>query len=98
MASGTAGPSAEEGPEDQRHAHDDDLAFAEDFAAPKNPHMFMIRIDSTSALVRQIAFGAQDQLATFLASNGATVILPEPARFFEYLTDLGTLEDLDYIP
>jgi hypothetical protein len=48
--------------------------------------------------VRQVALGAQDQLATFLALDGAAVILPEPARFFEYLTDLGSLEDLDYIP
>src|SRR5262249_33354170 len=75
-----------------------DLAFADNPAVPKNPHMFMVRIDSPDPLVRQIAFGAQDQLATFLASDGAVIIDPEPTRFFEFLTDLSLLEDLDYIP
>jgi hypothetical protein len=75
-----------------------DLAFAENPAVPKNPHMFMIRIDSPVALVRQIAFAAQEQIATFLASDGALIIHPEPSRFFEELLDLALLEDLDYIP
>jgi Bacterial virulence factor lipase N-terminal len=75
-----------------------DLAFAEDPAAPKNPHAFLVRIDSADPLVRQIALGAQDQLATFLASEGAVIIHPEPSKFFEDLLDLALLEDLDYIP
>jgi hypothetical protein len=75
-----------------------DLAVAEDPTVPKNQHPFLIRIDSSVALVRQIALAAQDQMATFLASGGAVVIDPEPGRFFEDVTDLGLLEDLGYIP
>ena len=75
-----------------------DLAFAEDAAVPKNPHGFMLRIDSTDALVQQIAFGAQEQLATFLASDGAVIIHPKPSRFFEELSDLALLEDLNFLP
>ena len=75
-----------------------DLAFAENPTVPKNPHPFLIRIDSGVALVRQIALAAQDQIATFLASGGSVVIDPEPGRFFEDVTGLGSLEDLGYIP
>jgi hypothetical protein len=83
---------------DRATIYRNDLAFAENSAVPKNPHMFMIRIDSPIALVRQIAFGVQDQIATFLASDGALIIHPEPSRFFEDLLDPAALEDLDYIP
>jgi hypothetical protein len=75
-----------------------DLAAAEDPTVPKNQHPFLIRIDSNVALVRQIALAAQDQMATFLASGGGVVIDPEPGRLFEDVTDLGSLDDLGYIP
>jgi hypothetical protein len=75
-----------------------DLAFAENPAVPKNQHPFLIRIDSSVPLVRQIAFAAQEQVATFFASDGAMIIDPEPNHLFEELTDLALLEDLDYIP
>ena len=75
-----------------------DLAVAENPAVPKNQHPFLIRIDSPVALVRQVAFGAQEQIATFLATDGTVTIRPDPARFFEDLTDLALLEDLNYIP
>jgi hypothetical protein len=75
-----------------------DLAVAENPAVPKNQHPFLIRIDSAVPLVRQMALAAQDQAAMFFASDGATVILPEPTLFFELLTDLVSLDDLDYIP
>ena len=75
-----------------------DLAFAENPAVPKNPHAFLVRIDSPVPLVRQVALSAQEQLATFLASDGAVIIHPEPSRFFEFLFDLALLEDLDYLP
>jgi hypothetical protein len=74
-----------------------DLAVAENPAVPKNPHPFLMRIDSTVPLVRQIALAAQDQAATFFASDGATIILPGPVGLFEFLTDLELLEDLNYI-
>src|SRR5262249_36786153 len=75
-----------------------DLAFAENPAVPKNPHAFLVRIDSPNPLMRQIALGAQEQLATFLASDGAVIIPPEPSRLFEDLIDLAQLEALDYLP
>jgi hypothetical protein len=83
---------------DRATIYRNDLAFAENPAVPKNPHTFMTRIDSPNPLVRQIAFGAQHQLATFLASGGTVISRPEPSRFFTDLIDLALLEDLDYIP
>lgn len=44
------------------------------------------------------AFEAQQQIATFFASNGATVIDPDGSgRFFETPTSI-LAEDLDYLP
>lgn len=83
---------------DRATIYRNDLAFAENTGVPKNPHMFLIRIDSPIPLVRQIALGAQDQLATFLESGGAVITDPEPGRFFEDVTDRRALEDLEYIP
>jgi len=83
---------------DRATLYRNDLAFTEDPTIPKNPHSFLLRIDSTDPLVRQIAFGAQEQFATFLASNGAVLIQPEPSLFFEDLIDLKRLEYLDYLP
>ena len=83
---------------DRATLYRNDLAFAENFAVPKNPHGFLGRIDSPVPLVRQIALGAQEQVARFLASDGAVVTRPEPGRLFEELRDLAQLEDLDYIP
>lgn len=74
-----------------------DLAYAEDPSIPKDPHTFPTRIDSTSALMRTIAQGSQEQIATFLASDGVVIIRPEPARFFE-VPIVGPLPDaLDFI-
>lgn len=75
-----------------------DLAFAENPAVPKNPHPFMTRIDSAVPLVRQVAFGAQEQVASFLASDGAAVLHPEPARLFDLPIALPLPEGLNYIP
>jgi hypothetical protein len=83
---------------DRATLYRNDLAFAEDPAVPKNPHGFMLKIDSTDPLVRQIAFGAQEELATFLASDGAVIIHPKPSRFFEELNDVALLEDLNFLP
>jgi hypothetical protein len=46
----------------------------------------------------EIALGAQEQIATFLASDGKTIVHPEPARFFEVPIKLPLPEDLNYIP
>ncbi len=75
-----------------------DLAFAEDSRVPKNPHLFPLQIASAVPIVRQIAFGIQQQIATFLASDGTIVIQPEPGRFFEVPIARPLPEDLSYIP
>ncbi len=60
-----------------------DLAFASDATIPKNPHLFAGMPTSPNATVRAIALGAQQQMAAFFASHGATTIHPTPAQFFE---------------
>ncbi len=74
-----------------------DVLFAENPAVPKDPHFFLVR----SAAVfpdRPVALGAQQQIATFFASDGALVIHPEPARFFEVPIAGPLPEDLNFIP
>ena len=75
-----------------------DLAVAEDSTIPRNPHTFIIvSPTSPNAIVRSITRGVQHQIATFFASDGAVVVHPEPARFFE-VPLVGPLpEDLNYI-
>jgi Calx-beta domain/Bacterial virulence factor lipase N-terminal len=60
-----------------------DLAFAENPAAPKNPHGFLTAISGVVPLAAEIALGAQRQIATFFASDGTVIFHPEPVRFFE---------------
>lgn len=73
-----------------------DLAFAERNAAPKNGHGFMPT--SGPLAYRDVALGAQRQIATFFASRGTLIIHPEPARFFEVPIRLPLPEELNYIP
>jgi hypothetical protein len=63
---------------------------------PINAHLFMVSIGV--AAFRDIALGAQAQIATFFASDGETVIHPEPARFFEVPIQGPLPENLNYIP
>jgi hypothetical protein len=74
-----------------------DLAYAEDSRVPKNPHMLVGQIGSAVPLAREIAFGVQELIATFLASDGTAVTHPEPARFFEVPIGLPLPEELNYI-
>jgi hypothetical protein len=83
---------------DRTIVYRNDLAYAADNRVAKNPHLFPQQIESTVPLVRQLAFGVQEVIATFLGSGGSAVIDPEPSRFFEPLIDLSVLEDLNYIP
>jgi hypothetical protein len=72
-----------------------DLAFALNPAVGKNPHAFITNVVGAGA---PYAFAAQQQLATFLASDGATTIDPDGAGpFFETPTSMVP-EDLAYIP
>jgi hypothetical protein len=72
-----------------------DLAFAENPQLPTNPHGFLatLAIPGFQAITR----GAQQQIATFFATDGAAVIHPEPARFFEAPINLPLPEGLNYI-
>jgi hypothetical protein len=73
-----------------------DLAFALNPATPKNPHTFLTRIATPS--VAAFAVAAQQQIATFFASDGAIVIDPDgPGVFFETPIVLPLPEDLDFI-
>jgi hypothetical protein len=73
-----------------------DLAFALNPAVGKNPHAFITNVVGAGA---PYAFAAQQQLAEFLASNGATTIDPDGpgGPFFETPTSMVP-EDLAYIP
>src|SRR6185503_18629088 len=72
-----------------------DLAFAENPQLPTNPHGFLATLDIPG--FRAITLGAQKQVATFFATEGAVVIHPEPARFFETPIAGALPEGLNYI-
>jgi hypothetical protein len=72
-----------------------DVAFAENTARPKTSHTFMISIDVAS--MREISLSAQEQIAVFFASDGKSLIQPEPARYFEVPIRLLLPESLNYI-
>jgi hypothetical protein len=75
-----------------------DLAFAANNLTPKNPHTFLTNIAS-GGLAPQIAVGTQTQIATFFASNGATVIDPDGAGPLFEVPIAGPLpETLNFIP
>jgi fermentation-respiration switch protein FrsA (DUF1100 family) len=72
-----------------------DLAFAENPALPKNGHAFM---PATPIIAfREIAIGAQRQIATFFRTGG-TITHPEPQRFFEVPVRQALPELFNYIP
>jgi hypothetical protein len=45
-----------------------------------------------------IALGAQEQIATFFASDGMDIIQPKPAKYFEVPIQGPLPEDLNFIP
>ncbi len=75
-----------------------DVAFGEDGTVPKNPHQFVRNVNHSNLLVREIAHGAQGQMAVFFASNGETTIHPEPARFFDVPIAGPLPENFSFIP
>jgi Bacterial Ig-like domain len=73
-----------------------DLAFAANPALPKNPHGFITSVASPATA--PFAFAAQQQIATFFTSDGATTVDPDGAApFFETPTSIVP-EDLAFIP
>jgi hypothetical protein len=73
-----------------------DVAYAEHPTLPKNSHGFAGGV--TNPNWRQIALGAHEQIAVFVASHGQTIIHPEPRRFFEVPIQGPLPEALNYIP
>ena len=73
-----------------------DLAFAENPALPKDPHLFTVGIGNVA--LRNIALEAQRQVAIFFASNGTLIIQPNPVRYFEVPSSSPLPEALNYIP
>jgi dienelactone hydrolase len=72
-----------------------DLAVAANPAVAHNPHTFLTNVGGAGAA---FAFAAQQQIATFFASDGATVIDPDGSGpFFETPTSMLP-EDLAYLP
>jgi hypothetical protein len=62
----------------------------------QQPHRLLVAVLDIPGY-RAIVRGAQEQVATFFATDGAVVIHPEPARFFEVPISLPLPEDLNYI-
>jgi hypothetical protein len=74
-----------------------DLAFAVNPGVGKNPHTFLTNIGTAASA--PYAVGAQQQIAIFFASNGATVIDPDGVGpFFEVPVSLPLPETLNFIP
>jgi hypothetical protein len=73
-----------------------DIARTEIPSLPMNAHMFMVSIGV--AAFRDIALGAQGQIAAFFASDGETIAHPEPAQFFEVPIQGPLPEELNYMP
>jgi hypothetical protein len=82
---------------DRATLYRNDLAFALNPAVGKNPHAFITNV--ANPVTAPYAFAAQQQLATFLATDGATTIDPDGAggAIFETPTSMVP-EDLAYIP
>ena len=74
-----------------------DLAFALNPAVGKNPHTFLTNVANPAGA--PYAIGAQLQIATFFASNGAVVIDPDGAGPIFEVPIVGPLpETLNFIP
>lgn len=75
-----------------------DIAFGLDPATPKNPHTFLTNVFSTG-LAPTVALGAQAQIATFFATDGATIIDPDGAGpLFEVPIVPPLPEETNFIP
>jgi hypothetical protein len=73
-----------------------DLVFAANPAVNKNPHTFLTNVIGPGA---PFAIGAQQQIATFFASDGATVIDPDGTGPFFEVPIVGPLPEVtNFIP
>jgi len=75
-----------------------DLAFAQNPTQLVNyPHRLMSYIDAPVQVAVDVALGAQEQIASFFASDGRLIIRPEPAQFFEVPVALPLPEDVFFL-
>ena len=74
-----------------------DLANGESAGVPKNPHPFVNLITHPDPVAAAVAWGAQTQIAVFLASRGRVLVHPEPRRFFEVPIEEPLPESLNFI-
>ncbi|HEV8588220.1 MAG TPA: hypothetical protein VGQ72_05060 [Pyrinomonadaceae bacterium] len=81
---------------DRATLYRNDLAKADNPAVVSDPHLLIRGI--TTPAVAPMAFGVQEQIAVFLASNGITIIHPDPMRFFEVPVAMPLPETLNFIP
>lgn len=83
---------------DRTSFYRNDIAFAIDPTTPKNPHTFLTSITGPG-LAPLVAIQAQTQIATFFASDGATVIDPDGGGPLYEVPIAGPLpETTNYIP
>jgi dienelactone hydrolase len=80
-----------------------DLAFSDDSTTPKDPHGFLTNLPAETSpghpLARVIALDAQEQIATFLASDGTVTIDPDGVLPYFEVPIVGPLpEALNFIP
>jgi dienelactone hydrolase len=81
---------------DRATLYRNDLAFALNPAVGKNPHAFITNVGNPAGA--PFAFAAQQQMATFFASDGSTTIDPDGGgSIFETPTSMVP-EDLAFIP
>jgi hypothetical protein len=73
-------------------------ADAADLNVPPNSHEFVPNVTSPDDLVRAMALGAQQQMATSLASDGTTITPPELPPYFETPIQAPLPEDLSFTP
>lgn len=74
-----------------------DLAYAEDHTVFKNPHTYLQRW-MLGGMSGPVARGGLEQVATFLASRGKTIVHPGPVRFFDVPISRPLPEGYSYIP
>ena len=84
------------GLEDMTVLYRHDLFFADNPTVVKNPHTISNLI--ATPVVSTIARAAQDQVVRFLESDGAVIIQPEPAKYWEVPVLLPLPEDFGFIP
>ena len=61
------------------------------------PHLYLLTVQLPPDFAR-VAFGAQHQIATFFATDGKTVIDPEPRELWESPIALPLPDDLMFMP